>query len=122
MIQTLHKTIKHIVPLVLLFFACGCATAYVSKLRCEYADDGRVDGVFFGELEYPCIFPATRIATTVEIPTWWCPSETRVGRLYEAWLWPIGAPLSLVDVVCSIVSDAIILPYDYCNVEDGRKL
>lgn len=116
------KSYWHLVPLAITMIASGCATAYVSSLRSEYAEKGMVEGVFYGEREYPCVYPATRIAATVEIPTWWWPSKTSIGRLYEAWLWPIGAPLSLVDVVCSIASDTIMLPYDFCKERESRGL
>lgn len=90
----------------------GCSTAYVANLRSEYSDTDEIYGVYYGDEEYPCIYPATRIAVLVEVPAWWWPSETSLGRGYEAWLWPIGAPLSIVDIACSIVTDTIMLPYD----------
>ena len=95
----------------------GCATAYVSNLRQEYSANGEAFGVYYGEDEYPRLYPATRIAVFVELPTWWWPSDTEIGRGYEAWLWPIGAPLSIVDVFCSIATDTIMLPYDYSKVK-----
>jgi len=98
---------------IFLMLSCGCATGYVASLRSEYADEGIAHGVYYGKDEYPCVYPATRIAVLVEVPTWWYPSNTEIGKGYEAWLWPIGAPLSIVDVVCSIATDTIMLPYDY---------
>lgn len=114
---------KRVVSIAIIFALSligGCATAYVANLRSEYSDKGVVDGVYYGEDEYPCIYPATKISLLVEVPTWWWPSETEIGRGYEAWLWPIGAPLSLIDVVCSISTDTIMLPYDWNKI--SRKV
>lgn len=90
----------------------GCATAYVATLRSEYATNGRIHGVHKGDSEYPTLYPATQIAATVEVPSWWLPSDIEIGTEYKLYLWPIGAVGSLVDVPISIVTDTIMLPYD----------
>lgn len=106
--RIIYITIIGIIPIL-----AGCATAYVAQLRSEYSSDWKVYGVYYGDEEYPCLYPATRIAAAVEVPTWWWPSKTSIGRGYEAWIWPIGAILSVADVPCSFVTDTIMLPYDY---------
>lgn len=116
------KKVAAIAIICFLSLIEGCATAYVANLRSEYSDKGEIYGVYHGDDEYPCIYPATRISLLVEVPTWWWPSETEIGRGYEAWLWPIGAPLSIVDVVCSIATDTIMLPYDYHNRKPEEDL
>ena len=98
----------------------GCATGYIAGLRHEFAKDGVAKGVYFDEKEYPSVYPATRIAVFVEIPTWWWPRKTELEKGYASWLWPIGAPLSIVDVVCSIVSDTVMLPYDTITTKRGK--
>ena len=100
--------------------ASGCATGYAVSLRNEFSDEGKVHGVYFGEKEYPCIYPATKIAVRVEIPTWWWVSKTEIGRGYEVWLWPLGAPLSLADVALSVVTDTVMFPYDLSKVRSKR--
>lgn len=99
----------------------GCATAYVSHLRSEFLEDGASYGIYYGDEEYPCIYPATRIAMLIEVPTWWWWSNTSLGRDYEIWLWPLGAPLSIVDVGVSMVTDTIMLPYDYLTTKRNKN-
>ena len=113
-----HSMATFIVGMMTLMCG-GCATSYVAMLRGEYSDNGKVCGVYYGNEEYPCLYPATRISLFVEIPTWWCPSGTEIGRGYVTWLWPIGAPLSVVDAVCSITTDTIMLPYD-CHATNRK--
>lgn len=109
------KRMIHIALIGVLTTFGGCATAYVANLRSEFAAEGKAYGVYYGDEEYPCLYPATRIAAAVEVPTWWWPSKTSIGRGYKSWLWPLGAILSVVDVPCSVVTDTIMLPYDYRN-------
>ena len=112
------KNISEIVIAIMMVLCEGCATCYVAHLRKEYRESGVSEGVYYGRKEYPSSYPATRIALLVEVPTWWWPSETEIGRGYEAWLWPIGAPMSLVDVLCSVVSDTVMLPYDFIKARE----
>lgn len=107
-----------IVLLIMVLSLCGCASCYVAELRCEYNDCGTVDGIYYGEAEYPVIFPATWIAATVEIPTWWWPSKIAIARTYQMWLWPIGATCSVIDLPLSIASDIFMLPYDFCKTRN----
>lgn len=110
------KRIINIVLIWIIPMISGCATAYVAHLRSEYSSDGKAYGVYYGDEEYPCLYPATRIAAAVEVPTWWWPTKTSSGSGYESWLWPFGAILSVADVPCSVVTDTIMLPYDYKNM------
>lgn len=107
--------------MMLMVMSVGCATAYVAVLRSEYSESGKVCGVYYGDSEYPRIYPSLMIATCIEIPTWWWISETDIGRGYEAWLWPIGAPLSLVDVFVSCITDTVMIPYDYNQIRKKSK-
>lgn len=109
-----------IILIGMLVVLCGCATSYVAHLRHEFLNEGKTYGVYYGEDEYPCLYPATRISAMVEVPTWWWFSKTDIGRGYEAWLWPLGAPLSIVDVFVSVLSDTVMLPYDYKVLEDNK--
>ena len=99
----------------------GCATAYVACLRSEYSSKGEIIGVFQGEKEYPCTYPATRIALMVELPAWWSVSKTETGRSYEAWLWPVGATFSLVDLALSAATDTVMFPYDFYTSRNWRR-
>lgn len=114
------KRVLYITLIGMLVSAGGCATSYVAHLRHEYSHEGKSYGVYYGDEEYPCLYPATRIAVLVEVPTWWWFSKTDIGRGYEAWLWPLGAPISIVDVFVSVLSDTVMLPYDYKVSEDNK--
>lgn len=100
---------------------CGCSTCYVASLRSEFNDSGNAAGLYFGENEYPSLFLATKVSLCVEIPTWWWPSNTRIGREYQLALWPIGAILSVVDLPISIVTDIVMLPYDWWKTYGIRE-
>lgn len=105
----------------MIFLSCGCATLYVADSRSEYNDQGNVIGIFAGDREYPRVYPATYIATMVEIPTWWSPRHLQLERKYQLYLWPLGAPLSVVDVGISLTTDTIMLPYDAYKVLTKQK-
>lgn len=106
--------------LALVLLLSGCATCYVAVLRSEYSEKGYVDGAYRGRDEYPDLYPATKIATTVEVPSWWWPSNIRIARNYQLLLWPLGAVMSVVDVPISIVSDTCMLPYDMVKVSNHK--
>lgn len=115
------KRIVLVVIIGAVLLMIGCSTAYVSLLRSEFSKEGTSNGVYYGTNEYPCVYPATRISMFIEVPTWWCVSSTSLGRDYKKWLWPIGAPLSIVDVGVSIVTDTIMLPYDYMTSKSSKN-
>lgn len=106
---------------VLVFLLSGCSTCYVALLRHEFNEKGYVDGVYYGKSEYPVAYPATRIATFVEVPGWWWPSHHRIARGYQLIFWPIGAVLSLADIPISLVSDTCMLPYDLVKTYRTEK-
>lgn len=111
--------------LMALFFVGGCATAYISELRKEYKQYGQSYGIYEGRKEYPRVFPATHIAVKEEVPSWWKPSILRGRSSYELWVWPLGVTLSLSDVPISLVTDVVMLPYDWHKTkkheEEKRK-
>lgn len=104
--------------LVVVFLLSGCSTCYVALLRHEFNEKGYVDGIYYGKSEYPVVYPATRIASMVEVPSWWEPSDIRFARDFQLLFWPFGAVMSLVDVPLSIVSDTCMLPYDIVKVSN----
>jgi uncharacterized protein YceK len=87
----------------------------VAVLRSEYSDNGKIHGIYFGEEEYPAIYPATKIAVKVEMPRWWLPGMLRQQEEYRLLLWPFGMVLSTADIPLSIATDTIMLPYDLTN-------
>ena len=111
------------VILVVVFLICGCSTCYVSILRSEYHEDGKALGIYNGYDEYPSLYPATKVTTTIEIPSWWWPSKMRIVRSYQIGLWPVGVVFSLVDLPVSIATDTFMFPYDLTNTikNDEKK-
>ena len=93
-------------------FLSGCASFYTSILREEFRRSGRVDGVYYGESEYPSLYHSTRIALTIEVPSWWWFSDSPIYDDYKLCFWPIGAILSLCDVPCSLITDTAYLYID----------
>ena len=108
-----------LISISLTIMVSGCATAYISLLRGEYAATGMADGIYYGHEEYPRIYPASFIAVTEEIPAWWWVSKNDLERDYKYLFWIFGAPFSLVDLPISIVSDTIMLPYDLTQTRKG---
>lgn len=98
--------------LTIVFLLSGCATGYATIIRDEYNEQGYVRGVYYGEEEYPAVFPATKIATMIEVPRWW-----GIGSIEKNFvIWPIGATFALLDVPVSILTDVAMLPYDTVNI------
>lgn len=107
---------------ILILPLCGCSTCYVASLRSEFNDSGHCIGLYYGINEYPSVFLSTRVSLCIEIPAWWWPSNTRIGREYQLALWPIGAILSVADLPISVLTDTIMLPYDLWKVYRVEEL
>lgn len=100
----------------------GCSTVYVAHLRQEYNEKGRAYGIYYGEDEYPRAYPATRLSTTVVIPSM-IPCWDGMLSSARFWFGPINIPLSIADFAVSVVSDTVMFPYDIykaCNREEDK--
>lgn len=114
---------KALVVLMCIFSMCiqGCATAYMIEIRGEYASCGKAEGIYHGEEEYPRAYPATFICATEEIPAWWWASGNSLEREYKYAFWILGAPLSLIDLPISVITDTAMLPYDIKQIKEKKE-
>lgn len=106
-----------------LFLLGGCATGYAMAMRSEHNETGKYCELYNWIDEYPSCFPATKMATMVEVPTW------IVRSVYDdvGWTTPVMFPLGLVftvaDIGISLCTDIVMLPYDLYKVitEEEKK-
>ena len=97
----------------MLLLLNGCSTLYVMNKRQEWKDKRENTSIYGDGDVYPALYRATYITYAEEIPTWWWPfNKTDPSKSYIASFWLIGAPLSIVDLPISMVSDTLMLPYD----------
>lgn len=110
-----------VMGLMLVLLTVGCASGYAGTLRAEHASTGRVVGVYKGQEEYPTVYPASRIALGVEVPTWVYVELEDIG-IHTPFMWPIGTTCTIADIGISFCTDTVMLPYDIMQIDiEARK-